>query len=859
MDVQAGFDTKNILMLVTDWIKKIIKNNQQLPVDKQIANQVVAILAATALFSGILNSMMGYPWWFPWLIFAAVVLSFLHISLSFLKTKFVIPRAVLIAALYIIVSLLWFYNPGLSWAPLILSFAIIVFSIGIYNKKFITLFLLNFSIVAALVIIGVLYPSNISFSYKSETQRLIDILGTYFLLGLSVVMILRTIINSYIKAKSDSEQQKKQLEELNAQLQNMNEKLRVINEELMVAKVKTLENDENYRMIAENINDVIWKVDLKTDKIVYVSPSVLNLTGYTVEEVREKSLSDILTPDSLIAAKKKILERLEIYHIEGENFDPVSCSEYQIINKDGGSVWIELSDTFVKDDAGNFDSVFGVARNITKRKKIENELLESEDKFRTIFNNLHVLICIADLKTSCFVNVNPEFTNVLGYSHDDLLNRPFIDFIHPDDRQGTASVMKNELGKGKMVISYTNRYQCKDGTYRWFNWNSYPAMEKGIAYAVAIDITDLMKAEQALKESNELLTLFIKNSPIHAFIKDVNENQSRVIFASDNFSDMIGIKGTDMVGKTMEELFPFEFARKISLDDWMVVQSNKIINIDENLNNRNYTTFKYPILLGNRNLLAGYTIEITERIKAENLINEQNTELKKLNADKDRFMSILAHDLKNPFNAVLGLSELILKNIDTYDIDKIKSFVEYINQVGQNTYDLLNDLLAWSKNQAGMLPFMPEKILLADVCNEVLSTYKISFETKEIVAEYEGNADVYVYADSFMLKTVVRNLLANSIKFTKKGGRIKIKTEIANQYAVITVSDTGVGISRDNIARLWEQSRQFTTVGTAKEEGSGFGLLLCKDFVEKHGGKIMVESEAGKGSDFQFTIPLYIE
>ncbi|HOT13588.1 MAG TPA: ATP-binding protein [Bacteroidales bacterium] len=322
---------------------------------------------------------------------------------------------------------------------------------------------------------------------------------------------------------------------------------------------------------------------------------------------------------------------------------------------------------------------------------------------------------------------------------------------------------------------------------------------------------------------------------------------------------MIGVNGADMVGKTMEELFPFEFARKISMDDWMVVQSNQVINVDENLNDRNYTTFKYPILLGERNLLAGYTIEITERIKAEHLINEQNAELKKLNADKDRFISILAHDLKNPFNALLGLSDLILKNIDTYNIDRTKSLIVYINQIAQNTYDLLNDLLAWSKNQAGMLPFMPEKILLADICNEIIDNYKISFETKEIVAEYAGDCGIYVYADVFMLKTIVRNLLANAIKFTNKGGHINIKTEIKDKEALITISDNGIGISSENMAKLWGQSCQFSTVGTAKEEGTGFGLLLCKDFVEKHGGKIIVKSEVGKGSDFQFNIPLYIE
>ncbi|HOT13587.1 MAG TPA: PAS domain S-box protein [Bacteroidales bacterium] len=378
-------------MLRMGWIKKCISFNEQLTVDKRIANQVVAILAVTALFSGILNIMMGFPWWFTVLILGAIVLSVLYIALSVIKTKFVIPKAALIVALYVVVILLWLYNPGLSKAPVILSFAIIVFSIAIYVKNFVLLFLLNFIIVTSLVVIGVLFPPLFSFSYKNEIHRVVDVLGSYFLLGMSVVLILRSIINSYIKAKNDSEQQKCQLEAANTQLQILNEKLRAINNELVDARAK---------------------------------------------------------------------------------------------------------------------------------------LLENEEKLQTIFNNLHLLICIVDLKTSGFVNINPEFTDILGYSHEELLNRPFYDFIHPDDRQKTAFVIEDVLLKGKMVISFTNRYQSKGGAYRWFNWNAFPALEKGIAYAVAIDITDLMKTEQALKESNELLTLFIKNSPIYAFIKDVKKKKA---------------------------------------------------------------------------------------------------------------------------------------------------------------------------------------------------------------------------------------------------------------------------------------------------------------------------------------------
>lgn len=244
------------------------------------------------------------------------------------------------------------------------------------------------------------------------------------------------------------------------------------------------------------------------------------------------------------------------------------------------------------------------------------------------------------------------------------------------------------------------------------------------------------------------------------------------------------------------------------------------------------------------------------------LLNSKNLEalknreqqLEKLNSDKDKFISILAHDLKNPFNALLGFTNMILTNIKEYDIQEIESLVEILNQTSKNTYNLLLDLLLWAQSQSGNLPFEPIYLLFKDVYNEVVAPFKNN--PKNISITYIDETQIKVIADINMLKTILRNLISNAIKFTNNNGEIKVIAEQNSNNITITVSDNGVGIENNIISKLWDVSEKYSSKGTAGEKGSGLGLSLCKEFVEKHGGKIWVESEVGKGSDFKFTLPL---
>jgi CheY-like chemotaxis protein/nitrogen-specific signal transduction histidine kinase len=236
-------------------------------------------------------------------------------------------------------------------------------------------------------------------------------------------------------------------------------------------------------------------------------------------------------------------------------------------------------------------------------------------------------------------------------------------------------------------------------------------------------------------------------------------------------------------------------------------------------------------------------------------IHRLNKQLEKLNFDKDRFISILGHDLKSPVNNILGFSEILADEINSPNKDEIEEIAKNINKSAKITNMLLEDILIWARAQQGKIPFKPQILSFADICKNILENLNPNADAKNIALDYSKVDHLTVFADIDMLKTVLRNLVSNAIKFTNSGGRININAEENPGNVIISVLDNGIGIPPDDLTKLFDISQVLSTKGTAKETGTGLGLLLCKEFVEKHGGKIWVESEEGKGSRFSFTLP----
>ncbi len=244
-----------------------------------------------------------------------------------------------------------------------------------------------------------------------------------------------------------------------------------------------------------------------------------------------------------------------------------------------------------------------------------------------------------------------------------------------------------------------------------------------------------------------------------------------------------------------------------------------------------------------------------ELIQKNEELEQQANELVELNATKDKFFSIIAHDLKSPFNSILGLSEILSDQAEKGDFSNTGKISGLVYNSAKQTLDLLTNLLEWSQAQTGRMEFNPESINLSELIAETVELFDHMARQKQINLKTKLPATLMVKADKAMISTVIRNLLSNAIKFTNPDGQVEVEARLSGSGCVVVVHDNGIGMDDASRAKLFNIGESFSTTGTANEKGTGLGLVLCKEFVEQHGGEIIVESENGKGSRFSFSLP----
>jgi signal transduction histidine kinase len=250
-------------------------------------------------------------------------------------------------------------------------------------------------------------------------------------------------------------------------------------------------------------------------------------------------------------------------------------------------------------------------------------------------------------------------------------------------------------------------------------------------------------------------------------------------------------------------------------------------------------------------------IRLTESEReATRAIKESEAKLKELIATKDKFFNIVAHDLKNPFTSLLGSSELLIDNINSMSAENIRKLARILNDSARSGFSILQNLLDWSRSQTGLLKFNPEKTNLKIIINENVENLQLQVNNKGINLKNKLTYDLFIYADKNMINTVIRNLLSNAVKYTFKKGTIQVSVAQKVEEIIITVKDSGIGISKEKVDTLFKIGNSLSLPGTEKEQGTGLGLKLCKEFTDKMGGRIWVESDEGQGSEFKFTIPL---
>jgi PAS domain S-box-containing protein len=399
---------------------------------------------------------------------------------------------------------------------------------------------------------------------------------------------------------------------------------------------------------------------------------------------------------------------------------------------------------------------------------------------------------------------------------------------------------------------------------------------------------DIYFLNKSLKEKNEeIAALNEKNITTIEYLKDAkekledsetkfhsifeNNSVAICIIEPDTTISMVNSEYCKISGYTREEVIGMSWTQQIPPEDLGRLKEynrRRLLDPNDAPDKYEFTFYKkngeirYALMsvtmLSNKKIIASFA-DITERKQAEESLKESERLLQHLNFDKDRFISILSHDLKSPFTALLGLSELLKGNIEEFHIDDIRNMAGNIYKTAQSTFNLLEDILMWARTQQGKIPFNPQNLDFTDTCKDAVEVLKPGADAKNITINYPVAKGVTVFADIDMLKTILRNLVSNAIKFSNINGLINVDAKENSEVVTISVFDNGIGIPPGNLKKMFDFSEIITTKGTDGESGTGLGLLLCKEFVEKHGGRIWVESEVGKGSNFKFTLPKSLE
>ncbi len=343
---------------------------------------------------------------------------------------------------------------------------------------------------------------------------------------------------------------------------------------------------------------------------------------------------------------------------------------------------------------------------------------------------------------------------------------------------------------------------------------------------------------------------------LHEIIVDDDNNPINYRFLEVNpaFERITGMAASQVVGKTIFDLFPATDIKTIQTYGEVALYGERLQF--EQYSNEHKKYFEVVAFSPQKGQFSTVFIDITQHKEALRLMQNSEKELKELNATKDKFFSIVAHDLKNPFQGILGFVELLHNDLDEFDEEELKMVIAQVKEATESAYNLVLNLLEWSRLQLNRVTLNPMILNLHDLASSEISILNAQAGAKQIKLNLDLPDEIHAFADENMIRMVLRNLISNAIKFTYKGGEVLIQSNILPKFVDIEIKDNGVGISQENIQKLFKVNQQVVNQGTEKEKGTGLGLILCKEFVEKNNGKIWVDSKLGSGSSFHVLLPI---
>jgi len=525
--------------------------------------------------------------------------------------------------------------------------------------------------------------------------------------------------------------------------------------------------------------------------------------------------------------------------------------EWLHIKQDGSEIIIEVILTSLK--INNEEILHGTWIDNTDKKLRENELQKNIEFQKKLISTLPDIVVVADIN-GFITYVNDEITKISDYTKDEVNGKHMFSFFHPDDLEKAKINTEKMIQKSLGPIDY--RMLKKNGDIIVLEVNGEVLRDTnnviyGFVY-ICRDISEKKKAEKELLESEQRFKILQEA----AFSGVLIHNRGKILEVSQSLCDMSGYSYNELLESDISLLFPLDFIKKI------VNQVVKATNTPHVTRLLRKTGLEVDVEILTRQIpFKGRLAQvaeirnISERMITEAKLKEYANKLEDANKTKDKLFSIIAHDLRSPFQGLLGYSELLHQNYNDLDKDEIKTIINSIYKSQKSLYSLIENLLFWTRLQTEGFTFNPEKINLKEKVEEILTNFHLNISNKNISIIVNVESDIFVCADSNMLSSILHNLISNAIKFSYEKGIITISAKTYRDKVNIEVKDEGKGILKEDLKKLFKVDEVFSQLGTANEKGTGLGLVLVKEMLELHNGKITVESEGEKGTKISISIP----
>lgn len=612
----------------------------------------------------------------------------------------------------------------------------------------------------------------------------------------------------------------------------------------------TLIDDNGRTVIVTGLDWVIKEADLKLERNF----------DYEVSKVIGKRITDYLLPESRNMVKQIIEEEIEFEKrktIDQNHNRKVFVEE----KRDNGSVIeSEVSLRFLRSEDGHPENLL-VVRNVSFNNFSLKTLSYQKEYFQFLFDNISFGIVLVNVN-DVILEYNKAFKSMFLFDDNaEIIGKKLDNLVVPESMLDESMHLNDSAFSGKQMRMETIRKR-QDGTLFYVLAIGYPLVlpdGNRVTFVTYIDISERKETEKELTYERSLLQSLMDNIPDTIYFKDTNSSFIRINKAQET---ILGVeKAEDAIGKSDVDFFDSEFAKRTLADENRIMTEGfSIINDTEYVQTakgwKYFSSNKVPFRNQEGKIvgLVGVSRDITELKELENSLLESQKRLQEMNAEKDKLFSIIAHDLRGPFNTFLALTESFGGENDLgFSDEDIKDIITSIHKSAVGMASLLDNLLNWSQVQRNLKTISKIPIKLNEFVEKVFDTYEQSLKKKNIGKSNQVAENIVLVADQDMLGSIFRNLISNAIKFSRAGQEIVVKAEQNGDEVVVSVKDSGIGIPKKMLEGLFKIGAKNGRIGTDGEPTSGLGLMLVHDFTEKQGGSIKVISEEGKGTTFELT------